>query len=250
MAVGSFFSLFSNDLAIDLGTANTLIYVRREGIVVREPSVVAKRTDDGQILAVGEEAKRMIGRTPGHIMAIRPLKEAFEKTYPGVELQYVRSDEIPMSAKLLAEGKAGRIQADLFDGLSNMVPLKRAKGESKQNGAPKKDKEDARVPDDDASIRRLEESAGPRLIGAHLPFELNGSLGRIDQSIRAAQHSRQGRARVVLGGRPGLAGKEGVESVGEQFCGHLSEVSLEVGRGRVESDVKHVALGLGLRDPA
>src|SRR6478752_10131782 len=58
--------------------------------------------------------------------AIRPLKEAFEKTYPGIELQYARADEAPTAAKILAEAQAGRVQADLFDGISNMVPLKRA----------------------------------------------------------------------------------------------------------------------------
>src|ERR1700752_3165655 len=67
--------LFSNDLSIDLGTANTLIYVRGEGIVLNEPSVVAVNVNDGRPVAVGAEAKRMIGRTPAHIRAIRPLKD-------------------------------------------------------------------------------------------------------------------------------------------------------------------------------
>lgn len=69
--------LFSNDLSIDLGTANTLIYVREEGIVLNEPSVVAIRTHNGQktVTAVGTDAKRMLGRTPGNITAIRPLKD-------------------------------------------------------------------------------------------------------------------------------------------------------------------------------
>lgn len=69
--------LFSNDLSIDLGTANTLIYVRDKGIVLNEPSVVAIRHHNGQKLveAVGVEAKRMLGRTPGNITAIRPLKD-------------------------------------------------------------------------------------------------------------------------------------------------------------------------------
>src|SRR3990172_567452 len=75
MVFKGLFSRLSRDMGVDLGTANTLIYVRREGIVLREPSVVAKRTDDGQILAVGEEAKRMIGRTPGEIVATRPLRD-------------------------------------------------------------------------------------------------------------------------------------------------------------------------------
>jgi len=63
------------DMAVDLGTANTLIYVRGHGIVLNEPSVVAVNVRDGRPLAVGLEAKRMIGRTPAHIQAIRPLKD-------------------------------------------------------------------------------------------------------------------------------------------------------------------------------
>jgi rod shape-determining protein MreB len=68
-------SLASRDMAIDLGTANTLVYVRGQGIVLNEPSVVAINTRDGRALAVGLEAKRMIGRTPSHIQAIRPLRD-------------------------------------------------------------------------------------------------------------------------------------------------------------------------------
>lgn len=71
--------IFSNDLSIDLGTANTLIYVRGQGVVLNEPSVVAIRQTgkggSGEIAAVGREAKRMLGRTPGHITAIRPMKD-------------------------------------------------------------------------------------------------------------------------------------------------------------------------------
>ena len=65
----------SKDMGIDLGTANTLIFVKGKGIVLREPSVVAINTDMKRVLAVGEEAKQMIGRTPGNILAIRPLKD-------------------------------------------------------------------------------------------------------------------------------------------------------------------------------
>ena len=66
--------LFSSDIGIDLGTANTLVYVRDRGIVLREPSVVAVQAGTNRVLAVGDEAKRMLGRTPGSIVAIRPLK--------------------------------------------------------------------------------------------------------------------------------------------------------------------------------
>jgi rod shape-determining protein MreB len=72
---GSFGAVMGRDMAVDLGTANTLVYVRGEGIVLDEPSVVAVNVQDGRPLAVGHEAKRMIGRTPGHIQAIRPLKD-------------------------------------------------------------------------------------------------------------------------------------------------------------------------------
>lgn len=74
MIRNGFLGRFSRDMGIDLGTANTLVYVRHEGIVLREPSVVAKRSD-GAILAVGDEAKRMIGRTPSDIHAMRPLRD-------------------------------------------------------------------------------------------------------------------------------------------------------------------------------
>ncbi|PTX96868.1 rod shape-determining protein [Spartobacteria bacterium LR76] len=66
---------FSNDIGIDLGTANTLVYVKDHGIVLREPSVVAVQQGTKKVLAVGDEAKRMLGRTPGNIVAIRPLKD-------------------------------------------------------------------------------------------------------------------------------------------------------------------------------
>jgi rod shape-determining protein MreB len=85
---------FSNDLSIDLGTANTLIYVRGKGIVLNEPSVVAIREEPGRagkkIAAVGQEAKNMLGRTPGHITAIRPMKDGVIADFTVTEkmLQY------------------------------------------------------------------------------------------------------------------------------------------------------------------
>lgn len=68
------FGLFSNDMGIDLGTANTLVYVKGQGIILREPSVVAVDTETREVLAVGLEAKRMIGKTPSNIIAVRPMK--------------------------------------------------------------------------------------------------------------------------------------------------------------------------------
>ncbi|PIS46842.1 MAG: rod shape-determining protein [Elusimicrobia bacterium CG08_land_8_20_14_0_20_51_18] len=69
-----FFSLFSNDIGMDLGTANTLVYVKNKGIVLREPSVVAIDKNRRKVLAVGTEAKQMLGRTPSNIVAVRPLR--------------------------------------------------------------------------------------------------------------------------------------------------------------------------------
>ena len=69
------FSFLGRDMAVDLGTANTLVYVRGRGIVLNEPSVVAIDTKDNKPIAVGAEAKRKVGRTPGNIQAIRPLKD-------------------------------------------------------------------------------------------------------------------------------------------------------------------------------
>jgi rod shape-determining protein MreB len=68
-------SLIGRDIGVDLGTANTLVYVRGRGIVLNEPSVVAINTNTGGVLAVGSEAKKMIGRTPAHVVAVRPLKD-------------------------------------------------------------------------------------------------------------------------------------------------------------------------------
>ena len=76
--LSSLFSLFSTsikDIGIDLGTANTLVYVRGEGIVLREPSVVAVDANSNEVLAIGKKAKEMLGRTPESITAVRPLKD-------------------------------------------------------------------------------------------------------------------------------------------------------------------------------
>lgn len=70
-----FFNKFSHDMGIDLGTANTLVHVKGKGIIIREPSVVAVDKANNEVLAIGAEAKQMIGRTPGHIIAIRPMKD-------------------------------------------------------------------------------------------------------------------------------------------------------------------------------
>src|SRR2546427_4275920 len=82
--------LFSSDLAIDLGTANTLVFVRHQGIVLNEPSIIAIRKNDNTVIAVGHEAKAMLGRTPDNIMALRPLKDGVIADFDVTErmLQY------------------------------------------------------------------------------------------------------------------------------------------------------------------
>ncbi len=75
MVIDQVLGFFSNDIGIDLGTANTLVYVKGQGVVLCEPSVVAVERGTNNIVAVGEEAKRMLGRTPGNIVAIRPMKD-------------------------------------------------------------------------------------------------------------------------------------------------------------------------------
>src|SRR5207248_8726010 len=85
--LGKMFRLFPADIAIDLGRANTLVYVKGEGIVLNEPSVVAITTVNGrnQVLAVGDEAKLMLGRTPGNIQAIRPLRDGVIADFEAAE---------------------------------------------------------------------------------------------------------------------------------------------------------------------
>src|SRR5260370_2795844 len=75
MNLRSLFSLFSSDLAFDLGTANTLVFAKGKGSVVNEPPIVAINKNNGEVEAVGREAKEMLGRTPGNIVAIRPMKD-------------------------------------------------------------------------------------------------------------------------------------------------------------------------------
>ncbi len=93
-----FYKLFSNDIGIDLGTSNTLVYLKGHGIVINEPSVVAVNVKTNQILAVGSKAKEMIGRTPGHIRAVRPLVDGvisdFEVTEEMLSYLINKADKI------------------------------------------------------------------------------------------------------------------------------------------------------------
>ena len=89
MGLGSITGVFSQDMAIDLGTANTLVYVKGKGVILSEPAVVAYQVKDGQkkALAFGEDAKLMLGRTPGSIEAIRPMRD-------GVIADFVVTEEM------------------------------------------------------------------------------------------------------------------------------------------------------------
>src|SRR5690349_15477170 len=95
--------LLSNDVGIDLGTANTLVYLRGKGIVVTEPSVVAVNQKTSQVVAVGSAAKQMLGRTPGHLVAVRPLVEGVVSDYEATEemLAYLMNRAQGVSKKLL-----------------------------------------------------------------------------------------------------------------------------------------------------
>ena len=86
-------SLFSSDIGIDLGTATVLVYVKGKGVVLNEPSVVAVDKVSGKILAVGEEAQSMLGRTPGNIVAIRPLREGVISDYEMTERMIAKAEE-------------------------------------------------------------------------------------------------------------------------------------------------------------
>jgi rod shape-determining protein MreB len=99
------FGSFSQDIGIDLGTANTLVYVRGKGVVINEPSVVALNTKTGEVLAIGRDAQRMVGKTPSHIVAIRPLRDGVISDFEVTEqmlryfIQRVHHDEWRMLAR-------------------------------------------------------------------------------------------------------------------------------------------------------
>ena len=78
-------TLFSHDIGIDLGTANTVVHVRGKGIVIREPSVVARTRSTGDVIAIGKEAKRMMGKTPHEIEAVRPLRDGVIADFEAAE---------------------------------------------------------------------------------------------------------------------------------------------------------------------
>ena len=113
-----FYSLVSNDLGIDLGTANTLVYMRGQGIVVNEPSVVAINQKTGRVVAVGAEAKSMLGRTPAHISAVRPLVDGVISDYEVAEemLSYLIGQAEARFKKLLGP----RVVIGVPSGITNV----------------------------------------------------------------------------------------------------------------------------------
>jgi len=98
-----FYKMFSNDIGIDLGTANTLVYLKGHGIVINEPSVVVVNQKTGQIVAIGAEAKVMLGRTPGHVRAVRPIVDGVISDFEVTEemLSYLISKAEKMSKKFI-----------------------------------------------------------------------------------------------------------------------------------------------------
>jgi len=98
-----FYQMFSNDIGIDLGTANTLVYLKGHGIIISEPSVVVVNQKTGQIIAVGTEAKQMLGRTPGHIRAVRPIVDGVISDFEVTEemLSYLINKTEKISKKFI-----------------------------------------------------------------------------------------------------------------------------------------------------
>lgn len=127
-----FLPLFSNDVGIDLGTANTLVYLKGKGIVVTEPSVVAVNQKTGQVVAVGSVAKAMLGRTPGHLTAVRPLVEGVVSDFEATEemLAYLINRAQGVSQKLLGP----RAVIGVPSGITN-VEIRAVKDAARNAGA-------------------------------------------------------------------------------------------------------------------
>src|SRR6266550_1985141 len=108
--INKFFSLFSHDIGIDLGTANTLVFVKDKGIVIREPSVVARHKKTKRVIAIGTDAKKMLGKTPASILTIRPLRGGVISDFDATEAMighYIKQvhEMGSMLPKLLARPK-------------------------------------------------------------------------------------------------------------------------------------------------
>lgn len=127
-----FHNLLSNDIGIDLGTANTLVYLRGRGIVITEPSVVAVNQKTGRIVAIGSQAKKMLGRTPGHITAVKPLVDGVISDFEVTEemLAYFINKAQKNSKKLLGP----RVVVGVPSGITN-VEIRAVRDAAKNAGA-------------------------------------------------------------------------------------------------------------------
>ncbi len=127
-----FYRLFSTDVGIDLGTANTLVYLRDHGVIINEPSVVALNQKTGRVVAVGSDAKQMIGRTPGHIIAVRPLVDGVISDFEVTEemLAYLLSRAKKISKKMIAP----RVLIGVPSGITN-VQIRAVRDAAKSAGA-------------------------------------------------------------------------------------------------------------------
>src|SRR6185312_5826787 len=127
-----FLPLLSNDVGIDLGTANTLVYLRGKGIVVNEPSVVAVNQKTGQVVAVGSAAKAMLGRTPGHLTAVRPLVDGVVSDFEATEemLAYLINRAQGVSRRMLGP----RAVIGVPSGITN-VEIRAVKDAARSAGA-------------------------------------------------------------------------------------------------------------------
>lgn len=128
----NFYNKFSNDIGIDLGTANTLVYLKDHGIVINEPSVVVVNQKTGQIVAVGAEAKQMLGRTPGHVRAVRPIVDGVISDFEITEemLAYLIGKAEKMSKKFIRP----RVLVGVPTGITN-VEIKAVEDAAKSTGA-------------------------------------------------------------------------------------------------------------------
>lgn len=130
------FKFLSLDMAIDLGTANSLVYVKDRGIIINEPSVVAVNAKTGQILAIGEEAKKMVGRTPAHIVATRPLVNGVISDFEVTEqmLKYFIEKAVASGKKMLGLGYSPRVIIGIPCGVTE-VEKKAVRDAAKNAGA-------------------------------------------------------------------------------------------------------------------
>jgi rod shape-determining protein MreB len=128
----NFYKMFSNDIGIDLGTANTLVYLKGHGIVINEPSVVVVNNKTGQIVAVGAEAKQMLGRTPGHVRAVRPIVDGVISDFEVTEemLSYLIGKAEKMSKKFIRP----RVLVGVPTGITN-VEIRAVEDAAKSAGA-------------------------------------------------------------------------------------------------------------------